>query len=289
MGSAKFIKYRNFKGHWGPLTLVPKRIVRIFPFPGCAAQEGSWTPRAAWHSLVDPLQIPCRSGVLTSSSCFLLLFFPQCPSHASSLCCRGQGRSQLRQVSSRFLWDKGAFVCSAAEGTQPAALCPHLPPHHTHPPGLQSRGGKWGRVLPGFRVQPGVWDKNPPPKKPRQKIHYPPAWGCVSGRPQAGTGTGFEQVLQCEVPWGVWGALMGWERVGSILPKLEPRNSSRCALPHTAHLFYLHILLHNQGQLDFLTAPRILSSCLRHNCTPVCFILQFFPSHFKILLFSSFC
>lgn len=84
-------------------------------------------------SPADPLQIRC---LLTSSSCFLLLFFPQCPSHASTpCCCRGQGRSRLRQVSSRFLWDKGAFVCSAAEGTQPAALCPHLPPHHTHPRG----------------------------------------------------------------------------------------------------------------------------------------------------------
>lgn len=82
--------------------------------------------------------------------------------------------------------------------------------------------------------------KTPPPKKSRQKIHYPPAWGCVSGRPRAGTGTGFEQVLHCGVPWGVWGALMGWEQVGSILPKLEPRSSSHCVPANCTFILFTY-------------------------------------------------
>lgn len=269
MGSAKCITYCHFKGRWCPL--VPKRIFQVFPpergldGPG---GEGSWTPRAAWHSLLDPLQIRW----LFTSSCCVLLLFPPVPRPCQLPVLPW---ARLRQVSSRSLWDKGAFVCSAAGGTQPARRCfvPTCLP--SHPPAGPRGAGKRGRALPGFRVQPGVWDKNPPPKKCRQKIHSPPAWGCVSARPRAGTGTGFEQVLPCGVPWGVWGALMGWEQVGSILPKLEPRSSSCCA-PPTAHLFYLRIL-HNQGQLDFLTAPRILSSCLRHNRAPVFSFSFFFP------------
>lgn len=125
----------------------------------------------------------------------------------------------------------------AAEGTQPAPRR-FVPTclHHTHPPGPAALGSGEGLC----QGPAGVWDENPPPKKCRQKIHYPPAWGCVSARPRAGTGTGFEQVLHSGVPWGVWGALMGWEQVGSLLPKLEPRSSSCCAPPSCTFILFMY-------------------------------------------------
>lgn len=139
MSSAKCIKYCHFKGHWGPLTLVPERIVKISP-PEPALD---WVGCAGWQGQLDTegsMAFPRGSPADPVSFDFLILFFiavfPQCPGYASPPCCRG-----LRQVSSRFLGDKGAFVCSAAQGTQPVALCPHLPPHRTHPPGLESRLG----------------------------------------------------------------------------------------------------------------------------------------------------
>lgn len=206
MGSAEFIKYCNSKGHWCPLALVPKRIFKIFP-PEPAldgvSREGIWT--AAWRSLLDlPLQIRC-----------LLLPHPvfycrvsRCPRRASSPCCRGQGGHSSGRFPHVSMGQRSLCALSSRGDTASGALSPPAS-HHTHPPGERRSGGKWGRALPGFRVQPGVWDKNPPPKKSRQKIHYPPARGCVSARPRPGTGTGFEQVLQCGVPWAFGGPYWG--------------------------------------------------------------------------------
>uniref|UniRef100_A0A8D2MD02 TANGO6 HEAT repeat domain-containing protein n=1 Tax=Zonotrichia albicollis TaxID=44394 RepID=A0A8D2MD02_ZONAL len=97
--------------------------------------------------------------------------------------------------------DKGAFVCSAAaEGTRPAQLCPHLPP--SHPPAGPRGAGKWGRALPGSSQESGMQTHH---QRNADKKSIISCLGCVSARPWAGTGTGFEQVLHSGVPWGVWG------------------------------------------------------------------------------------
>lgn len=180
---------------------------------------------------------PCRSGAFYFLMLCFIAVFPGAPAVPAPRA--AVGRAVTAQAGFLTFPSGQRSLCALGSrgDTASGALSPPAS-HHTHPPGERRSGGKWGRALPGFRVQPGVWDKNPPPKKSRQKNPFSSCLGlCFSEAP------GWDrdrQVLQCGVPWGLWGALMGWEQVGSILPKLEPRSSSCCGPPQL-HIYFIYV------------------------------------------------
>lgn len=236
MGSAKYIKYFNFKDHWGPLTLVPNRIVKIFlPEPALAGVScASWEGHQGQHGI--PFCITCRSPADPVAFNFLILFFiavfPPVPQPCQL--------PVLRQVSSRFLWDKGAFVCSAAEGTQPGALCPHLPPHHTHPPALQSQAGKCEGFcqVSGSSQESGIKPHHQRNPDKKSIILLP---GVVF---QGGPGLGQGQALSRFCSVGFPGAFGGPQRGGSKWdPSFQSQSPGAAAAvaPPQLHIYFIYI------------------------------------------------